>query len=121
VVDSASNRKIYQEYFLGIKAANRADNLTNYMCRLSGNLGASTSLKSLDLFRPAVGLPYLYLFCKTKRCQYTFLYTKLQFSVSVKYQSFLFSKSSFYFYLPGLTYVKRHPSLQEGQFQDHSV
>jgi hypothetical protein len=39
----------------------RADNLTNLMCRLSWNLGASTSWNPLGLSRPVMELLYLYL------------------------------------------------------------
>jgi len=31
-------------------------NITTFMCRLSWNLGVSTSWKSLGLFRPVMGL-----------------------------------------------------------------
>jgi len=39
----------------------RADNLTTFMCRLSWNLGASSSWNPLGLSRPVMGLLYLYL------------------------------------------------------------
>jgi len=39
----------------------RADNLTTIMCRLSRNLGASSSWNPLALSRPLLGLLYLYL------------------------------------------------------------
>jgi hypothetical protein len=39
-----------------------ADNLTTFMCRLSINLGASTSWKPKGLSRPVMGLRYLYLY-----------------------------------------------------------
>jgi hypothetical protein len=45
--DSSCNRNEYQEYFLGGKA----DNLTTFMCRLSGNLGALTSRNPQGLSR----------------------------------------------------------------------
>jgi hypothetical protein len=38
----------------------RADNLTIFMCRLSRNLGASTSWNPQGLFRPVMELLYLY-------------------------------------------------------------
>jgi hypothetical protein len=38
----------------------RADNLTTFMCRLSRNLGASTSWSPKGLSRPVMGLLYLY-------------------------------------------------------------
>ena len=38
----------------------RADNLTTFLCRLSWNLGASTSWSPLGLFRPVMGLLYLF-------------------------------------------------------------
>jgi hypothetical protein len=37
----------------------RADNLTTFMCRLSKNLGASTSWDPKGLSRPVMGLLYL--------------------------------------------------------------
>jgi hypothetical protein len=38
-----------------------ADNLTTFMCRLSRNLGASTSWNPKGLSSPVMGLLYLYL------------------------------------------------------------
>ena len=38
----------------------RADNLTTFMCRLSWNLGTSTSWNPQGLFRPLLGLVYLF-------------------------------------------------------------
>jgi len=38
----------------------KADNLATFMCRLSGNLGASTGWNSQGLSRPVHGLLYLY-------------------------------------------------------------
>ena len=59
-VDSASNRNKYQEYFLRQRwPVRRADNLTTFMCRLSWNLGASTSWNPKSLSRPVMGLLYL--------------------------------------------------------------
>ena len=40
----------------------RADNLTTFTCRLSRNLGTSTSWNPLGLSRTVMGLPYLYLY-----------------------------------------------------------
>jgi hypothetical protein len=40
----------------------RADNLTTFKCRLSGNLGASNSWKPQGLSRPVMGLLYLFTF-----------------------------------------------------------
>ena len=37
----------------------RVENLTTFMCRLSSNLGASTSWKFLGLSRPVMELLYL--------------------------------------------------------------
>ena len=39
-----------------------ADNLTSLMCRLSWNLGVSTSWNPQDLSEPVMGLLYLYLY-----------------------------------------------------------
>jgi hypothetical protein len=39
-----------------------ADNLTTFMCRLSKNLGASTSWNPKGLSRPVMGLLYIYLY-----------------------------------------------------------
>ena len=64
-VDSASNRIEYEEYFPGVKVR-RADNLTTFMCRLSWNLGASTSWNPQSLSRPVIVLLYLYITTITK-------------------------------------------------------
>jgi hypothetical protein len=40
----------------------RADNLTTFMCRLSWNLGTSTSWNPQGLSRPVMGLLYLYCY-----------------------------------------------------------
>ena len=67
-VDSAFNRNEYQEYFLGGKDSGCVGCiLTTYMCRLSWNLGASTSWNLRVLFRPVQGLlyPLLLLFAPT--------------------------------------------------------
>jgi hypothetical protein len=42
----------------------RADNLTTFMCRLSWNLGASTSWNPQGLSRPVMGLLYLFNICR---------------------------------------------------------
>jgi hypothetical protein len=57
-VDSASNRNEYQEYFLGDKVGRCVwwDNITAIICRLSWNLGPSTSWKTQGLPRPVQGL-----------------------------------------------------------------
>ena len=52
---SVSNRNEYQEYFLGGKGG-----LTTFMCRLSWNLGASTSWNSQGLSRAVMGLLCLF-------------------------------------------------------------
>jgi hypothetical protein len=44
----------------------RADNLTTFMCRLSKNLGASTSWDPKGLSRPAMGLLFI--------CIYIYIY-----------------------------------------------
>jgi hypothetical protein len=44
----------------GVNAVRRADNLTTCMCRLSRNLGASTSWNPVGLSRPVMGLLYLF-------------------------------------------------------------
>jgi hypothetical protein len=44
----------------------RADNLTTFMCRLSGNLGAPTSWNPKGLSRPIMGLLYLYLYLQVR-------------------------------------------------------
>jgi len=55
-VDSASNRNEHQEYFLGGKAGRyvRLPTFTTFMCRLSWNLGASTSCNPQGLSRPVM-------------------------------------------------------------------
>jgi hypothetical protein len=42
-----------------MRPVRRADNLTTFMCRLSTNLGASTSWTPQGLSRPVMGLLYL--------------------------------------------------------------
>jgi len=53
-----STRNISCEYRRPVR---RADNLTTFLCRLSWNLGASTSWNPQGLCRPVMGLFYLYL------------------------------------------------------------
>jgi len=48
----------------------RADNLTTFMCRLSLNLGASTSWNPQGLSRPVMGLLYLYRLYVLSSVQY---------------------------------------------------
>jgi len=48
----------------------RADNLTTFMCRLSWNLGASTSWNPQGLSRPVMGLLYLYILCLDQHFQH---------------------------------------------------
>jgi hypothetical protein len=48
-----------------MRPVRRADNLTTFMCRLSRNLGASTSWNPKDLSRPVMGLLNLYLYPST--------------------------------------------------------
>jgi hypothetical protein len=54
----------------------RADNLTTCMCRLSWNLGASTSWNPQGLSRHVIGLLYLYL--------YLYLYSMLPFTLKME-------------------------------------
>jgi len=44
------------------RPVHRADNLTTFMCRMSSNLGTSTSWYPLGLSRPVQGLLYLYFY-----------------------------------------------------------
>jgi hypothetical protein len=50
----------------GVKVL-RADNLTTFMCRLSKNLGASTTWSPKGLPRPVMGLLYLLVSNELKR------------------------------------------------------
>jgi hypothetical protein len=52
----------------------RADNLTTFMCRLSRNLGASTSWNPKGLFRPVMGLLYLYHQISQSSQQHSFIF-----------------------------------------------
>jgi hypothetical protein len=53
----------------GVNAAGAmADNLTTFMCRLSGNLGASTSWNPEGLSRPVMGLLLLENLVSRSRC-----------------------------------------------------
>jgi hypothetical protein len=66
VFDQTSNRNEYQEYFVGGKDSRCVGltTLTTFMCRLSWNLGASTSWNPQRLSRPVQGSLYLYLYFK---------------------------------------------------------
>jgi hypothetical protein len=44
-----------------MRPVRRTDNITTFMCRLSWNLGASTSWNPQGLSRPVMGLLHLYL------------------------------------------------------------
>jgi hypothetical protein len=57
----------------------RADNLATLMCRLSENLGASTSWNPQGLLRPVMGLLYLlsFLSCLTKRLRFRRVRTRV--------------------------------------------
>jgi hypothetical protein len=78
-VDSASNRNEYHEYFLWGKGG-RYVGLTTFICRLSRNLGPSTSWNHKGLSRPVMGLLY---FC-LKLCsqQPKFLYFVTHYSLT---------------------------------------
>jgi hypothetical protein len=56
-----------------------ADNLTTFMCRLSWNLGASTSWNPQGLSRPVMGLLYIY-----QNRVITTLYKEPLFSIELK-------------------------------------
>jgi hypothetical protein len=61
LVDSASNRNEYKEYFLRGKrgrCVGRTGRVRNLAVR---NLGASTSWNPVGLLRPIMGVLYLYL------------------------------------------------------------
>jgi len=46
---------------MSTRSVRRADNLTTFMCRLSWNLGASTSWNPQGLSRPVMGLLCFYV------------------------------------------------------------
>jgi len=52
------------------RPVSRVDNLTTFMCRLSWNLGATTSWNSQGLSSPVMGLLYVYLFHRLGRMPY---------------------------------------------------
>ena len=55
-----------------------ADNLTTFMCRLSQNLGASTSWNSQGLSRPVMGLLYGFTYIYIYIYIYTqYIYTRV--------------------------------------------
>lgn len=64
------------------QAVHMADNRTTFMCRLSTNLEVSVSWNHQDLYRPAQGLLFLYLYWAK------FLYNLL-FSLTLR--SYIFS------------------------------
>jgi len=56
----------------------RADNLTTFTCRLSGNLGASSSWNPEGLSRPVQGLLYLFFYyCTHGQCNTWLHYTRI--------------------------------------------
>ena len=57
-----------------------ADSFTTFNCRLSWNLGNSTSWKPQDLSRPVMGLLYLYLYLSFHALRFT------TFQVTVSYR-----------------------------------
>jgi len=67
----------------------RADNLNSFMCRLSLNLGASTSWNPQGLSRPVMEL--LYLAILTKRCCYYLPFVEI-FSFHQNFITLLFVK-----------------------------
>jgi len=52
----------------------RSDNLTTFMYRMSGNLGALASWKPHGLSRPVMGLLYFYLYLYMKTSQHLLSY-----------------------------------------------
>ena len=50
-----------------MRPVRKTDNLNTFMCRLSFNLGTSTSCNPLGLSRPVMGLLYLYLYTTISR------------------------------------------------------
>jgi len=63
-----------------MRPVRRADNLTTFMCRLSSNLGASTSWNPQGLSRPVMGLLYLTCSNLLSRNCYLHLYVSSRFS-----------------------------------------
>ena len=57
----------------------RADNPTTFMCRLSWNLGASTSWNPQGLSRPVMGLLYLYRYLCLNTVSYIFELCNINF------------------------------------------
>ena len=80
------DRNEYQKYFMGVKqSVQRADNLTTFMCRLSRNVGASTSWNPQGPSRPLMGLLYhFYLFSIS---QLSILVLSRLGSIQVEWQS----------------------------------
>jgi len=56
-VDSAPSENEYHEHFLGVKAVREADNLTNFMCRMSWNSGSLNLLEPSGPHRACYGTP----------------------------------------------------------------
>ena len=98
-VDSACNRNGYQEYFLAVKAAGAWSWPYHLLCRLSWNLGASTSWNPQGLSKPVMWLLQLFInfyaqsgieFWRTfaqslslPKCQLCYYYVHIQLRVSV--------------------------------------
>ena len=60
----------FLEGVAAIGLVSRADNFTTFMCRLSGNRGASTSWNSQGLSRPVMGLLDFYIIFVRPICEF---------------------------------------------------
>ena len=95
----------------------RADNLTTFMCRLSWNLGASTSWNPQGLSRPVMGLLYLlplpfktlhsqFGICFSKFLDRVMYKTKFPIHISVVFSKFNFLyQCNFFFDVPNISFV----------------
>ena len=80
------------------RSVHRADNLTTFMCRLSWNLGTSTSWNPEGLPRPVMGLLYFYVYYECAYCLETYLFSfalrEILFPCGVKRHQILIGSSS---------------------------
>ena len=95
----------------------RADNLTTFKCRLSWNLGASTSWNPQGLSRSVMGLLYLYHYILDAICTYR-LHTTFLLSFTSTRQIYLIlikfmSSSLWYLIISSLTARNNFPQKTE--------
>jgi hypothetical protein len=96
----------------------RADNLTSFMCRLSGNLGASTSWNPLGLHRPVTGLLYLFTFnfISWNECLRFVILMSVRITIVKRQEKYFAVNTNSVMFL-----IWQHVSTSEGHLQESSI